>query len=144
MKQFTLLLFFALNVPLMAQTKKNINPRPVGYSDAVSISGGQTIYVSGQVPVNETGDVVGKGDLKAQTIQVFENLKKILAQSGAGLENVVKANIYIVGCKPEDVATFRAVRKTYFLQDPPASTLVGVTSLVDPEFLVEIEVVAVK
>ncbi len=144
MKHFTLLLFFALNIPLMAQIKKSINPRPVGYSDAVSISGGQTIYVSGQVPVNEKGELVGKGDLKAQTIQVFENLKKVLAQAGATLEDVVKVNIYIVNCKPEDVATFRAVRKTYFVKDPPASTLVGVTSLVDPDFLIEIEVVAVK
>lgn len=127
----------------MAQ-KKNINPRPVGYSDAVTVSGGQTTYVSGQVPVNEKGEPVGIGDLKAQTIQVFENLKKVLAQSGATLEDVVKVNIHIVNCKPEDVATFRAVRKTYFVKDPPASTLVGVTSLVDPDFLIEIEVVVVK
>ncbi len=127
----------------MAQ-KKNINPRPVGYSDAVTVSGGQTIYVSGQVPINEKGELVGKGDLKAQTIQVFENLKKVLAQAGATLEDVVKVNIYIVNCKPEDVATFRAVRKTYFVQDPPASTLVGVTSLVDLDFMIEMEVVAVK
>lgn len=127
----------------MAQ-KKNINPRPVGYSDAVTVSGGKTIYVSGQVPINEKGELVGKGDLKAQTIQVFENLKKVLAQAGATLEDVVKVNIYIVNCKPEDVATFRAVRKTYFLQDPPASTLVGVTSLVDLDFMIEMEVVAVK
>jgi reactive intermediate/imine deaminase len=127
----------------MAQ-KKNISPRPVGYSDALTVSGGQTIYVSGQVPVNEKGEAVGKGDLKAQTIQVFENVKKVLAQANATLEDVVKVNIYIVNCKPEDVATFRAVRKTYFAQNPPASTLVGVTSLVDPDFLIEIEVVAVK
>lgn len=143
MKLLVTFLLLLLTTHSMAQ-KKNINPRPVGYSDAVTVSGGQTTYVSGQVPVNEKGELVGKGDLKAQTIQVFENLKKVLAQSGATLEDAVKVNIYIVNCKPEDVATFRAVRKTYFVKDPPASTLVGVTSLVDPDFLIEIEVVAVK
>ena len=143
MKLIICLALILADFAAMAQ-KKNINPRPVGYSDAVTVSGGQTTYVSGQVPVNEKGQLVGKGDLKAQTIQVFENLKKVLAQSGATLEDVVKVNIYIVNCKPEDVATFRAVRKTYFVKDPPASTLVGVTSLVDPDFLIEIEVVAVK
>ena len=66
-----------------------------------------------------------------------------MAQAGANFENVVKVNAYIVNFKPEDVAVFRAVRKTYFLKDPPTSTLVGVTSLVDPHFLIEIEVVAV-
>jgi enamine deaminase RidA (YjgF/YER057c/UK114 family) len=128
---------------LMAQQKRQINPRTLGYSDAVMVSGGTAIYVSGQVPTNDKGELIGKGDLRAQTIQVFENLKKVLAQAGADLENVVKVNTYIVNCKPDDVAVFRAVRKTYFLKDPPASTLVGVTSLVDPGFLIEIEVVAV-
>jgi len=129
---------------VMAQNNEYINPRAVGYSDAVVVHGGKTIYISGQVPVNAQGLVVGKGDLSAQTIQVFENIKKLLEQSGATYEHVVKVNTYIVNCKPADVAIVRELRKAYFSQKtPPASTMVGVSSLVDPEYLIEIEVVAV-
>ena len=128
----------------MAQKKEFINPKSVGYSDATVVSGGRTIYISGQVPLNAAGAVVGKGDLKAQTIQVFENIQRVLAQAGATFADVVKVNTYIVNCQPKDVAVFREVRKSYFsTSQPPASTLVGVTSLVDPDFLIEIEVVAV-
>jgi enamine deaminase RidA (YjgF/YER057c/UK114 family) len=128
----------------IAQEKKHINPRPVGYSDAVVVSSGKTIYISGQVPLNSKSELVGKGDLRAQTIQVFENLKNILAQSGATFQDVVKVSTYIVNCKPSDVALVREIRKSYLAEkSPPASTMVGVTSLVDPDFLIEIEVIAV-
>ncbi len=138
-----LLLLFA-SFSTMAQKKEFINPRPVGYSDATVVVGGKTIYISGQVPLNADGKIVGKGDLRAQTIQVFENIQRLLAQAGATFTDVVKVNIYIVNCQPKDVAVVREVRKSYLsASQPPASTLVGVTSLVDPDFLIEIEVVAV-
>lgn len=128
----------------MSQKKEFVNPKSVGYSDATVVSGGKTIYISGQVPLNAAGAVVGKGDLKAQTIQVFENIQRILVQVGGSFGDVVKVNTYIVNCQPKDVAVFREVRKSYLsTSQPPASTLVGVTSLVDPDFLIEIEVVAV-
>lgn len=127
----------------MAQ-KQFVNPRQVGYSDAVIAQGGKTIFISGQVPVNSNNELVGRGNFKEQTIQVFENLKKVLGQSGATFANVVKINTYLVNCKPENVAIVREVRKSYLSADqPPASTMVGVTALVDPEFLIEIEVIAV-
>ncbi len=127
----------------MAQ-KQFVNPKPVGYSDAVITTGGKAIYVSGQVPVNTEGKVVGKGDLKTQTVQVFDNIAKVLRESGADFSNVIKINTYIVNCQPQDVAVVREVRKSYLSQkEPPASTLVGVTSLVDPDYLIEIEVIAV-
>jgi enamine deaminase RidA (YjgF/YER057c/UK114 family) len=139
-----LFLFTIVSFSAMAQKNEFINPRPVGYSDATAVVGGKTIYVSGQVPVNASGTLVGKGDLRAQTIQVFENIQRLLAQAGAGFTDVVKVNIYVVNCQPKDVAVVREVRKSYLsANQPPASTLVGVTSLVDPDFLVEIEVVAV-
>jgi reactive intermediate/imine deaminase len=145
MKTIALLIFILSGSITMAQQKDFINPRPIGYSDAVTHVGGKTIYVSGQVSVNESGELVGKGDLQAQTIQVFENLKRVLQQAGATFEDVVKVNIYIVNCRPEDVALVREIRKSYLAQKlPPASTLVGVTSLVNPDFLIEIEVVAVR
>lgn len=143
MKTTLFFLFLSTHV-MMAQNNDYINPRAVGYSDAVVVHGGKTIYISGQVPVDAQGKVVGKGDLRTQTVQVFENIKKLLEQSGATYAQVVKVNTYIVNCKPEDVTIVREVRKAYFSQKtPPASTMVGVTSLVDPEFLIEIEVVAV-
>jgi reactive intermediate/imine deaminase len=140
----TLSLVIFLTMATHAQTQF-VNPfeiKPPGYTHVVIT--GNTVYISGQVPVDAQGKIVGKGDLRTQTVQVFENIKKLLEQSGATYAQVVKVNTYIVNCKPADVAVVREVRKAYFSEKtPPASTMVGVTSLVDPEFLIEIEVVAV-
>jgi enamine deaminase RidA (YjgF/YER057c/UK114 family) len=115
-----------------------------GWTHVVSVTGGKTIYVSGQVSVNERGEVVGKGDLRAQTVQTFENLKQALAAAGATFRDVLKSNLYVVGPKPEHVGMIREVRSRYFdATHPPASTLVGVASLVGADWLIEIEVVAV-
>lgn len=144
MKKTVLFFCLAISVSTVAQKKEFVNPKSIGYSDATVVSGGKTIYISGQVPLNAAGAVVGKGDLKAQTIQVFENIQRILVEVGGSFRDVVKVNTYIVNCQPKDVAVFREVRKSYLsTSQPPASTLVGVTSLVDPDFLIEIEVVAV-
>lgn len=143
MKSF--LIYILAMIPFMSMAQKEyINPKSVGYSDATVVRGGRTIYVSGQVPVDAKGQTVGKGDFKAQTVQVFENIKSVLQQSGATFKDVVKVNTYVVNCTPQQVAIVREVRKNYLSQtQPPASTLVGVTSLVDPDFMIEIEVIAV-
>jgi enamine deaminase RidA (YjgF/YER057c/UK114 family) len=110
----------------------------------VTAAGGKTVYISGQVSVNERGEVVGKGDLKAQTQQTFENLNTALAAAGAAFRDVVKMNLYVVGLKPEHVPILREVRGRYVsAEKPPASTLVGVSALVGADWLIEIEVVAV-
>lgn len=115
-----------------------------GWTHVVSASGGRTVYVSGQVSTDERGEVVGKGDLRAQLEQAFRNLQACLAAAGATFEDVVKSNLYVVGLRPEHVPVIREVRARYFnQQSPPASTLVGVEALVGPDWLVEIEVVAV-
>ncbi|MCS6851324.1 MAG: RidA family protein [Gemmataceae bacterium] len=115
-----------------------------GWTHVVATRGGKTIYVSGQVAVNERGEVVGKGDLRAQTKQTFENLKIALTSAGASFADVVKMNIYVVGLKPEMVPIIREVRREYVSKEhPPASTMVGVTSLVGPDWLIEIEAIAV-
>ena len=125
-----------LNPPTLCPT--------VGWTHVVTQTGGKTIYISGQVSVNEKGDVVGKGDLRAQTMQVFENLKHALAAAGATFKDVVKSNLYVVGLKPADVPIIRGVRRLYFSKEhPPVSTLVGVEKLVGEDLLIEIEVVAV-
>jgi enamine deaminase RidA (YjgF/YER057c/UK114 family) len=115
-----------------------------GFTHVVTATGGKTIYVSGQVSVNEKAEVVGKGDMRAQVEHVFENLKVALAAAGATFHDVVKITYFVVGLKPEHVPHIREVRRKYLNPEhPPASTLVGVAALVVPEWLIEIELVAV-
>ena len=117
---------------------------PDGRTHVVTSTGGKTIYVSGQVSVDERGQVVGKGDLKAQAEQTFANLAVALKAAGASFQDVVKMNLYVVGLKPELVSLLREVRARYVNREsPPASTLVGVSALVGADWLIEIEVVAV-
>jgi reactive intermediate/imine deaminase len=103
---------------------------------------GTTIYVSGQVAYNAAGQLVGKGDIKAQTRQVFDNIKAILAAAGAGMKDIVKINTYIT-----DQSKFREmleVRKDIFGANPPASTAVVVAGLAFPGLLIEVEAIAIK
>jgi reactive intermediate/imine deaminase len=124
---------------------KRTNPKtlsqPTGYTHVVEVTGGRTLYVSGQIALDTAGVVVGKGDLKAQTRQVFENLKAALAASGATLDNVVKITVFMTDAT--EIQTFREVRDGYFTKEFPASTLVQVVRLARPELLIEIEAVAV-
>jgi len=116
---------------------------PRGYNYVVSATG-TTVYVAGQIAVGKDGNVVGVGDLRAQTVQVLENVKACLAAAGATFEDVVKLNTYVVNLKPEDLPIIRDVRNTYLsAANPPASTMVGVTALAIEGLLIEIEVVAV-
>ena len=113
-----------------------------GWTHVVSTTGGKTIHISGQVGINEQGEVVGRGDLKAQTEQAFHNIS--LAAVGATFRDVVKTSLFVVGLKPEHVPIIREVRSRYVsAEQPPASTLVGVSALVGPDWLIEIEAVAV-
>ena len=125
-----------LNPPGLAPTN--------GWTQVVTSTAGKTIYVSGQVSVDERGQVVGKGDLKAQAEQTFANLQVALKSAGASFHDVVKMNLYVVGLKPELVPLLREVRARHVNpESPPASTLVGVSALVGADWLIEIEVVAV-
>ena len=115
-----------------------------GWTHVVSATGGTTIHISGQVGINERGEVVGRGDLCAQTEQAFRNISLALAAVGATFRDVVKTNLFVVGLKPEHVPIIREVRSRYVsAEHPPASTLVGVSALVGPDWLIEIEAVAV-
>jgi 2-iminobutanoate/2-iminopropanoate deaminase len=117
--------------------------KPVGYTQVVVAQPGKLVYVSGQVPVNASGEVVGKGDLRAQVTQVMDNLKTALTAAGATLKDVVKVNYYVVNLKPDQVPVIREVRSKYFsAEHPPAGTLVGVTALVQEGYMIEIEAVA--
>lgn len=115
-----------------------------GWTHVATVTGGTTIYISGQVSVNERGEVVGRGDLRAQTRQAFENVRLALAAAGATFQDVVKTNLYVVGLKSEHVPILREVRSQFVRADhPPVSTLVGISALVGPDWLIEIEAVAV-
>ena len=114
---------------------------PTGYSHVVSTRGGKTVYIAGQVAFDAKGTLVGKGDLAAQTKQVFENLGIALKAAGATFANVVKTNYYMRDAS--QVAVVREIRSKYFTSELPASTLVEVPRLANPDFLIEIEVVAV-
>ena len=114
------------------------------YTHVVAASGGTTVYISGQVAVDASGATVGAGDLEAQTRQVMENLKVALAAAGATFDDVVKITTYVVGYDPSMRPVIAGVRGAYLSGDnPPASTLVGVQALAAPEWLIEIEAVAV-
>lgn len=128
--------------------KERLNPRglsqPRGYSHVVAFRGGKTVYVAGQVAVDEKGNLVGKGDLKAQAQKVFENLTVALAAVGAGFDDVVKLNTYVVSYRPDMIDTLRSVRSAFMGEVAvPASTLVGVQALAREGLLIEIEAVAV-
>jgi enamine deaminase RidA (YjgF/YER057c/UK114 family) len=114
--------------------------KPKGFTQVVVAQPGKVVYVSGQVPMNAKGEVVGKGDFRAQVTQVMENMKTALTAAGASMNDVIKANYYVVNLKPEQVAVIREVRGKYFsAEHPPAGTLVGVTSLVQEGYMLEIE-----
>jgi reactive intermediate/imine deaminase len=140
-------LLIAVGAALFAQDVKRIQPeglsKPTGYSQVVTVTGGKMVFIAGQVSTNAKGEVVGKGDLEAQTVQVFENLKLALAAAGASFDDVVKQNIYVVNMNAvRDLPVIRQVRAKYFKDKLPASTAVGVTSLASPDWLIEIEMVA--
>jgi reactive intermediate/imine deaminase len=116
-------------------------PPPAGYTHVVEVTGGRTIYVSGQVAVDATGAVVGAGDFAAQAQQVFANLEAALAAGNARFEHVVKITVFVTDFS--DIQAFRGVRASRFGANPPASTLVQVVRLARPELMIEIEAVAV-
>jgi 2-iminobutanoate/2-iminopropanoate deaminase len=129
--------------------RQYVNPKELGaapraYSHAVSIAApAKLVYVSGQISLGADGEVIGKGDMRRQCEQVFENVATVLRASGAGWGDVVKMNAYMVGMSDENVALFREVRARYLAAGQvPASTFVGITRLVRPELLIEVEVVA--
>jgi enamine deaminase RidA (YjgF/YER057c/UK114 family) len=128
--------------------KKFINPStlapPRGYTHVVTTTGGKTVFVAGQVAWDAKGEVVGKGDLRAQATQAYENLKAALAAAGATFADVVKINTYVVNYKSADLPVIREVRSKFFAQENlPASTLIGVQALALEDLLIEVEAVAV-
>jgi reactive intermediate/imine deaminase len=127
----------------MGKTYRGIEKNSSGvpmYSSTVRA--GNMVFVSGQVAFDKDGKVVGKGDIEAQTNQVFENMKAVLEASGATIDDVVKIGVYLT-----DIANrpgFHRVRARFFKPDRvPASALVVIKDLINPDLLVEVEAVAI-
>ncbi len=116
------------------------SPPVSGYSHAVSFTG-PMVVISGQIPLDADGHLVGPEDPPAQIRQVFRNLQSALAAAGASMTDVVKLTVFLTDLS--DLNDFRAVRDEFVdVARPPASTLVQVSSLVDPAWRVEVEALA--
>jgi 2-iminobutanoate/2-iminopropanoate deaminase len=115
------------------------DPRP-RFAQVVRI--GNQVYVAGQTAVDERGNVVGKGDIDAQARQVFRNLQKCLEAAGANFDQVVKLNIYSTDLDAH-LPALTKTRREFFPREPVASTTLQVPRLVHPDWLLEIEAVAV-
>lgn len=114
---------------------------PKSYSHVVEVEGGRLLFVSGQVPVNAQRQLASR-DFREQVGKVYDNLETVLKSVGAGFENVVKTTNYLTDISQARI--FREVRDARFahVKTRPASTTIVITALVEPEFLLEIEVVA--
>jgi enamine deaminase RidA (YjgF/YER057c/UK114 family) len=126
-------------------TVQFINPPGLSrgtYSHAAVVSGGRTVYVSGQVAFDDAGNVVGATFVE-QAEQVFRNLGVALAAAGAQFSDIVKMNVYVRDLTGTRVRAFREIRGRHFGAHQPASTLVATPALVHEDLMLEVEVVAV-
>jgi len=117
---------------------------PAGpYSHVARIDLGNValLFISGQVGTDADGNLIGKGDAAAQAEQIHANLRTILAANGGTLRDVVKLTAFVTDIA--DRAAMVDLRKSDFPENPPASTLVEVSKLASPDWLVEIEAVAI-
>jgi enamine deaminase RidA (YjgF/YER057c/UK114 family) len=124
--------------------KTLIAPGPAGYSHVAKINHGAIVYLSGQVPSDASGKLVGEGDFEAQVEQVFANLKIAVEAAGGTMADVVKLNYYLVAEVDQAIVPkLRPIRDRYInVENPPASTFLVVTRLMRPGWLIEIEAVA--
>jgi len=129
--------------------RKAINPPGLydaskWYAHVVKVRGGTTVFIAGQVAYNEKKELIGKGDLSAQAVRAFKNLKTALRAGGASPADVVKINVYIVNYKEDKIGVLEEGLNECFGKDRNfASTVVGVQALARDELLIEVEAVAV-
>jgi len=126
----------------------HVNPpelgTPPGYSQVVEVRAGRLVFIAGQTAVDRDGEIVGKNDFAAQAAQVFANLAAALAAVGATAANLVKLTVFVTDM--ENLFSYREARNRFFAAvTPPAApavTLVEVSKLYGPDFLIEIEAIA--
>ena len=122
------------------QPKTLNDPRP-RYSQGILNSGGKLLFVAGQTASDKDGNVVGKGDIEAQTRQVFDNLRAVLKAAGGTLDNLVMTTTYITGREYRE--GYNRARSGQYKKTSPTSTLVIVSGLANPDYLIEINGIAV-
>ncbi len=115
-------------------------PPPGTFSNAFMVD--RTIYVSGQTASLASGTVTGDGDVRAQASEAFDNIRRLLDAAGATMTDIVKLTVYLTDMSTR--AQFSEARRAFFSGDFPSSTLVEVSALAHPGFLVEIEAIAVR
>ena len=114
-------------------------PAGKSYSHGIIVEAGKTLYVAGQTSRDAQGNVVCKGDAAGQTRQLLENMKKVIEGAGGRMEDVAKTTVFITDIKYREAVG--RVRQEFFKGDPPANTLLVISALADPAFLVEIEAI---
>lgn len=132
-------------------TTENLNVRfinpptvapPTGYTHVVEVTQGRMVFISGQIALDSSGNLVGRDDVAAQAHQVFANLRAALEAVGASFAHLVKCNYYLLDVS--QLPAVRQIRNQYInTANPPASTVVEVRGLAHPDFLIEIEAVAI-
>jgi enamine deaminase RidA (YjgF/YER057c/UK114 family) len=144
----SVLLLLSLPCVGLAQgsSTRYVNPqslvKPTGYTHVVIAPDGRTVYIAGQVAFDSTGAVVGEGDFTAQAEQVYRNLERALQSVGGTMADLVKTTTFITDIK--NLPSLREVRSRRLSKaQPPANTLLQVSSLARPDLLIEIEAVAV-
>lgn len=116
------------------------DPRP-RYSQGIQTEGGRLLFIAGQTSVDRNNTIVGKGDIEQQIVQVFENLGAVLQAAGGSFDDLVMTTTYLTDIKYREV--YNKVRSKYYRNDCPTSTLLVVAGLANPDYLIEIDGIAV-
>jgi enamine deaminase RidA (YjgF/YER057c/UK114 family) len=128
-------------------TLKCINPdglpAPLSYSHVVVATGGRLVFVAGQVAEDSEGNLVGPGDMTVQARQVFANIGRALTAVGAVPQQVTKLTIFVANYRREHLAMIEEGRMALFGDHKPTDTLVGVAALSRPDYLLEVDAIAV-
>jgi enamine deaminase RidA (YjgF/YER057c/UK114 family) len=128
-------------------TLKCINPNdiptPLTYSHVVVATGSRLVFVAGQVAEDGQGNLIGPGDMTVQARQVFANIGRALDAAGARPQQVTKLTIFVANCRREHLAMIEEGRIAVFGDHKPTDTLVGVAALSRPDYLLEVDAIAV-
>jgi 2-iminobutanoate/2-iminopropanoate deaminase len=116
------------------------DPRP-RYCQGIQTEGGRLLFIAGQTAVDRNNTVVGKGDIEQQIVQVFENLGAVLQAAGGSFDDLVMTTTYLTDIKYREV--YNTVRSNYYRNNCPTSTLLVVAGLANPDYLIEIDGIAV-
>lgn len=115
------------------------HPQP--FSQGVVAPPGRMVWVAGQVALDQSGNVIGTGDAGRQTEAALDNMQKVLAEAGCTMSDVVKLTVFLTDMA--DLPAIQQARARYFPSQPPASSTIEISGLVNPELLVEIEALAI-